>query len=245
MHGRQLDGIPGWRLVASVQNHDQVGNRAKGDRLGHLVSPRRLKVAAALLLTAPFVPLLFQGEEWGASSPFQYFTAHEDEELGGLVSEGRRKEFAAFGWEPSSVPDPQSRDTFERSRLVWEDLKQPEHADLQQWYRALLALRRQVPALRDGNYRAAVVTLEENEQRVSIRRGDILVLCNLGDTAASFEADGAHRLLLASDPNVRSLNDVVYAPAESVAILERLDAANGETPATASHAASLRQDATR
>jgi maltooligosyltrehalose trehalohydrolase len=226
IHGRQLDDIPGWRLVAAAQNHDQIGNRATGERLSHLVSPKRLKAAAALLLTAPFVPMLFQGEEWGASSPFQYFTAHEDEQLGCRVSEGRRKEFAAFGWEPSSVPDPQSPETFERSRLQWDELRLPEHADLQQWYRALLALRRQLPWLRDGNYRAVAVTVDEERQRLSTRRGEIFVTCNLGDSAATFEVDGPHRLLLASDPNVRCLRDAIYVPAESVAVCERQEASS-------------------
>jgi maltooligosyltrehalose trehalohydrolase len=92
-HGRQLYDVPGGRLVAAAQNHDQVGNRATGERLSHLGSMRRAKVAAALLLISPFVPLLFQGKEWGASSPFQYFTVHEDPELGRQMSQGRRKEF--------------------------------------------------------------------------------------------------------------------------------------------------------
>ena len=114
--------VPGWRFIVAAQNHDQVGNRATGERSGaSRVRPARVQIAAALLLCAPFVPMLFQGEEWGASSPFQYFTAHEDAELAALVSEGRRKEFAAFGWDPSGIPDPQATETFERSRLRWDE----------------------------------------------------------------------------------------------------------------------------
>jgi maltooligosyltrehalose trehalohydrolase len=221
IHGRQLDAAPGWRLVAAAQNHDQIGNRATGERLSHLVSSRRLKVAAALLLTAPFVPMLFQGEEWGASSPFLYFTAHEDEALGSVVSEGRRQEFAAFGWDAASVPDPQSRDTFDRSRLRWDELSLPEHAELQQWYRALLMLRRQSPSLRDGNYQNAVVTVDEKRQRLSVRRGTILVACNLSDTAATIDVDVPLVLLLGSDPSVRTLNDTICLPAESVAVCQQ------------------------
>jgi len=145
VHGRPLHDVPGWRFVVSAQNHDQVGNRATGDRLGHLVPIRRLKIAAALLLTSPFIPLLFQGEEWAASSPFQYFTAHEDKGLGEQVCEGRRKEFAAFEWESSSVPDPQSPSTFDRSRLQWDEQALAEHSELLSWYRALIELRRQHP----------------------------------------------------------------------------------------------------
>ena len=224
VHGRPLHDLPGWRLVAAAQNHDQVGNRATGERLSHLVSTNRLKIAAALLLTAPFVPMLFQGEEWGTSSPFQYFTAHEDPELGRLVSDGRRKEFAAFGWDRSSVPDPQSPETFARSRLQWKELASPAHADLLQWYRALIALRGQLPSLRDGNYRGVVVTVDEEQQRLSIRRGAVVVACNLGEAAATFDVGGNLQLVLASDPKVRCARGGVHLPAESVAIVKNLDA---------------------
>lgn len=222
-HGRQLHDVPGWRLVVAAQNHDQIGNRAAGERLNHLVSLGRLKIAGALLLTAPFVPLLFQGEEWGASSPFQYFTAHEDPALGNQVSEGRRKEFAAFGWEPSSVPDPQSLQTFERSRLRWDELASPEHAEILNWYRALIAIRRQHPSLRDGKYREVSVTLDERRGHLSIRRGAVLVACNLGDTVGTFDVEGHHRLMLASEPGVRCQGGAIRLPAESIAVVEQLE----------------------
>jgi maltooligosyltrehalose trehalohydrolase len=106
-HGRPATGLSGHRFFGYLQNHDQIGNRAKGERSSHLISPGRLKIAAGLVLTSPFVPLLFQGEEWGASTPFQYFTDHEDPELGRAVSEGRRSEFSAFAWSAEEVPDPQ------------------------------------------------------------------------------------------------------------------------------------------
>jgi maltooligosyltrehalose trehalohydrolase len=224
-HGRQLHDVPGWRLVVAAQNHDQIGNRATGERLGHLVSVKRVKIAAALLLTAPFVPLIFQGEEWGASSPFQYFTAHEDPELGNQVSEGRRKEFAAFGWEPSSVPDPQASETFERSCLRWDELASPEHAEILSWYRALIALRCQVPALRDGKYREVSVSFDERQGHLSIRRGAVVAACNLGSAAATFDLKGDHRLLLASDPEVRCQSEAIQLPAESIAVLEYLEPA--------------------
>jgi maltooligosyltrehalose trehalohydrolase len=223
-HGGQLhDNVPGWRFVVAIQNHDQVGNRARGERLSHLVSVRRVKIAAALLLTAPFVPMLFQGEEWGASSPFQYFTAHEDAELGSKVSDGRRKEFAVFGWDPSSVPDPQSPDTFESSRLRWDELALPQHADLLQWYRALLALRRQLPSLRDGNFRAVGVTVDESRGLLSIRRGAILVACNLDEAPATVTVEGRHSLMLASDPDLWCQSNTIYLPGESIAVVETLE----------------------
>jgi maltooligosyltrehalose trehalohydrolase len=106
-HGRPVGGLPGTRFLGYAQNHDQVGNRAVGERLAALISTGRLKIAAALVLTAPFVPMLFQGEEWAASTPWLYFTDHQDPDLGRAVSEGRRREFAAFGWKPDDIPDPQ------------------------------------------------------------------------------------------------------------------------------------------
>jgi maltooligosyltrehalose trehalohydrolase len=215
--------VPGWRFIVAAQNHDQVGNRATGERLSQLVSIKRLKIAAALVLTAPFVPLLFQGEEWGASTPFQYFTAHEDRELGHQVSEGRRKEFAAFGWEPSSVPDPQSLETFERSRLRWDELASPEHAELLAWYRALIATRRQHPSLRDGQYQEVAVTFDERHGHLSIRRGAVLVACNLGEVATTLDVVGHHRIVLASDPAVRCQSGTIELPAESIAVLEQFE----------------------
>ena len=107
-HGRPVTGLTGDRFVIATQTHDQVGNRATGERLAALTTEGRVKVAAALLLTAPFVPMLFMGEEWAASTPFQYFTDHQDPALGQAVTEGRRHEFAAFGWDPDGVPDPQA-----------------------------------------------------------------------------------------------------------------------------------------
>ncbi|HUF91415.1 MAG TPA: malto-oligosyltrehalose trehalohydrolase, partial [Candidatus Limnocylindria bacterium] len=127
-HGRPPDGLPPARFVHCMQNHDQVGNRAGGERSSHLMSVGRLKIAAALVLVPPYVPLLFQGEEWGATAPFQYFTEHEDPGLGRAVSEGRRREFAGFGWQPEDVPDPQAPETFLRSRLDWSETAREPHA---------------------------------------------------------------------------------------------------------------------
>jgi maltooligosyltrehalose trehalohydrolase len=116
-HGRPPSGLGGHAFVGCLQNHDQVGNRARGERTSHLLSPGRLRIGAALVLTAPFVPMLFQGEEWGAATPFQYFTDHDDPELARAVREGRRQEFVAFGWDPEPIPDPQTPAPFERSKL--------------------------------------------------------------------------------------------------------------------------------
>ncbi len=108
-HGRPVEGLSPHQFVGFIQNHDQVGNRAMGDRVEQIVGMDRAKVAAGLVLTAPFVPMIFQGEEFAASTPFLYFADHEDPEMARSVKEGRRGEFAAFGWNPEEIPDPEER----------------------------------------------------------------------------------------------------------------------------------------
>jgi maltooligosyltrehalose trehalohydrolase len=139
-HGAPSTGIPRERFVVAIQNHDQVGNRAGGDRLSTLVSPEQLRLAAALLLLSPYVPLIFMGEEYGETKPFQYFISHGDAELCDAVRKGRREEFAAFGW-ADSVPDPLDESTFANSRLDREKLNDPRHAGMLELYRDLIALR--------------------------------------------------------------------------------------------------------
>ena len=148
-HGRRPEGLEARRFLGYLQNHDQVGNRATGERSSALMSTDLLKVGAALVLTSPFVPMLFQGEEWGASTPFLYFTDHHDPELGRAVSEGRRREFAAFGWDPSEIPDPQNPQTFERSKLKWDELTNDSHAELLEWHKELIRHRQATPPPED------------------------------------------------------------------------------------------------
>ncbi|HWP35087.1 MAG TPA: malto-oligosyltrehalose trehalohydrolase, partial [Thermodesulfobacteriota bacterium] len=151
-HGTPTRDIPAERFVVFAQNHDQVGNRARGERLTALVPFEALKVAAAAVLLSPSVPLLFMGEEYGEPSPFLYFTSFEDPALGAAVSRGRREEFAAFGW-TGEVPDPQDPATFERSKLRWMLGEALPHAGLRAFYREALALRRAEPALGPGGKR--------------------------------------------------------------------------------------------
>src|SRR5205085_4861287 len=161
------ENLPGWKLLGYAQNHDQVGNRARGDRL----SPAQLKVAAAVYLTAPFVPMLFMGEEWGASTPFQYFTSHSDPNLARSVTEGRRREF-----DEADIPDPQDPATFERSKLDWTELEKPVHAELLEWYRSLIELRRSTPELLDGNLADVHATVHGDA--LIVRRGPIEVVAD-------------------------------------------------------------------
>ncbi|WP_301177503.1 malto-oligosyltrehalose trehalohydrolase [Actinomadura geliboluensis] len=231
-HGRPVNvrETPAHRFLGFLQNHDQVGNRASGDRIGALLpSPGLLKVGAALLLLAPFTPMLFMGEEWGASTPWCYFTDHRDPELARAVSEGRRREFARHGW-AGEVPDPQAVDTFRRSVLDWTEPDDPYHADLLEWHRALIALRRSEPDLNDPRPAAVQVGTDESTARwLVMRRGGIGVAANLGDVPVALPAGppGARpRLLLASDPAIHldpgALGDsgraAVELPAASIAI---------------------------
>jgi len=139
-HGRAPRGVAAEQLVVYAQNHDQIGNRARGERLSMMLTAAQLKAIAALTLLSPFVPMLFQGEEWGARTPFLYFTDHQDPELGRLVAEGRAKEFSSFRW-AGEVQNPQAPEAFERSKLDWSELSIPRHADLLDWHRRLIDLR--------------------------------------------------------------------------------------------------------
>jgi maltooligosyltrehalose trehalohydrolase len=205
--------LPAWQLLGYAQNHDQCGNRAQGDRLAHVVGPGRLKIAAALVLTAPFVPMLFQGEEWAASSPFQYFTSHTDPALGQAVSEGRRGEFADFGWSPDEVPDPQDPATFERSKLRWEEVTGGHHAELLRWHRALIALRRSTPDLLDGRLDRVRTSLAEAAGTLVVERGSITLALNLGVDPATLDLPG--ETVLASEPAATAAS----LPPDSVVIL--------------------------
>jgi maltooligosyltrehalose trehalohydrolase len=190
--------LPGNRLLGYAQDHDQIGNRARGERLSALVPTGLLRVAAALVLTAPFTPMLFMGEEWGATTPWQYFTDHEDPALAEAVRRGRREEFAAFGWDPEQVPDPQDPATFERSRLDWSELVREPHAGLLRWHAELIRLRREWPELTDGRLDRVAVSFDEEHRWLAVRRGRILVAANLADVPAVVPAPGGSRVLLAS-----------------------------------------------
>ena len=225
VHGRPVTGLSGGQFVVSAQNHDQVGNRAAGERLGALVSDGRLRVAAALLLTSPFVPMLFQGEEWGASTPFQYFTGHTGAGLGRTVSEGRRAEFAAFGWDSERVPDPQDPATFERSRLDWSQSDSGRHAALLDWYRRLIALRRRVPALTDPRLNRTRTECDPAAGWLVVRRGPVAIAANLGAGAWTFPAGPGAEILAASDPGIRQPNGGLVLPPDTVAIVSGAPAA--------------------
>ncbi|HET9842712.1 MAG TPA: malto-oligosyltrehalose trehalohydrolase, partial [Nocardioides sp.] len=195
-HGVPVDTahMPTWRLVVCSQDHDQIGNRARGDRLsdpspGHL-DDDQLACAALVNLCGPFTPMLFMGEEWAASTPFQFFTSHPDPELGKVTAEGRIKEFERMGWDPADVPDPQDPATFERSKLDWSELSGGRHARLLAIYRSLAELRRALPELTDPAFSSLAATADEDEGVFTLRRGHLLIAVNFGSAAVHLAARG-------------------------------------------------------
>jgi maltooligosyltrehalose trehalohydrolase len=167
--------LPRERFVVCAQNHDQVGNRAKGERLCHLVDDRAARIAAALIILGPFVPLLFMGEEWAASTPFPYFAGPRNSELDDAVRRGRTEEFAGFGWDASAIPDPIADETFASARLRWDEIDESAHAAMLEWYRSLLAMRRAHPDLTDPRPEHTTVEFDEAARSLVMHRGAVRV----------------------------------------------------------------------
>ncbi|MCY1694594.1 malto-oligosyltrehalose trehalohydrolase [Curtobacterium sp. SL109] len=206
-HGRPIDRgtSPTTALVVANQNHDQIGNRAAGDRLAATVSDEGLVIAAALTLLGPFTPMLFMGEEFAASTPWQFFTSHPEPELGKVTAEGRIKEFAQHGWDESTVPDPQDPSTFQNSKLDWADTTSERGTAILRAYRVLVALRRTDEAFVDHRYEANAVRFSEDGRWLVLTRG------LLGPTAAPVHvvvhlADGT-----AEVPVPDTTGEVLYA----------------------------------
>ncbi|MGW3988344.1 malto-oligosyltrehalose trehalohydrolase [Streptomyces sp. NPDC004830] len=222
-HGRPLDRarVAGHRLLGYGQTHDQIGNRAQGDRLSALLSPGLLACAATLILTAPFTPMLFMGEEWAAGTPWQFFTDHTDPELAEAVRQGRRREFAAHGWKEEDVPDPQDHATRDRSCLDWSEPEREPHARMLAWYRQLLALRHAQPDLTDPDLADTKVAFDEERRWIAFRRGDVLVAVNLAAEPADLPLGVPHaRVLAAWEPvDPPGEDGVVRVPSESGVVL--------------------------
>ncbi|MFE9011931.1 malto-oligosyltrehalose trehalohydrolase [Streptomyces cyaneofuscatus] len=227
-HGRPVDvsRTPAHRFVGYAQTHDQIGNRALGDRLAAALSPGLQACAAALVLTGPFTPMLFMGEEWGARTPWQFFTDHTDPELAEAVRNGRRREFGAHGWAEEEIPDPQDPATRDRSCLDWSEPEREPHARLLAWYRQLIALRRTLPDLHDPDLAAVKTAFDEDARWIAYRRGDLRIAVNLADKPAAIPlGSGRHRrvggrVVAAWEPvEAPGADGVLHLPPESCVVL--------------------------
>jgi maltooligosyltrehalose trehalohydrolase len=220
VHGKPVDrrSIRGYRFVTCLQNHDQVGNRAAGDRLSELTSPGLLKVGAVLLLTSPFTPMLWMGEEWAASTRWPFFTSHPEPELAEATGRGRMAEFGDHGWNTSEMIDPQDPKAFFGAKLRWEERTESGHAETLSFYRELLALRRNHPDLTDGHLDEVQVEFDEDERWITIRRGALLVLANVGESDRVIAAP-CTETLLTSNAACALTDGGVFLPAQSAAVV--------------------------
>lgn len=218
------------RFVVCSANHDQIGNRAAGDRLSASLPPGALAQAAALVLCSPYTPMLFMGEEWGATTPFRYFTDHPEPELAAAVSKGRREEFSGHGWDPDDVADPQDPSSFAASVLVWEESEGEVGRRLLAWHRGLAQLRHEREALANGDRTRTSVEHREGEWLVLRRAGaaragagergvGVAVVCALSDRLTTVPLPDASHVLL-SWGEARIDGDAVVLPGHGVAVVE-------------------------
>jgi maltooligosyltrehalose trehalohydrolase len=203
-HGAPVDTrrIPGHRFVTYLQDHDQVGNRAAGDRHAATLTPGLVACGAALLFCSPFTPMLFMGEEWGARTPWQFFAHFPDDRLNDAVRNGRRAEFASHGWDAADeVPDPTDVQTFLDSKLDWNEAADEPHSTVLATYRELIALRKARPELSDPWLDEVDVDVDDDARTIVLHRGGLRLAVNLGDDAVTFDLGlPVGRVLLASEP---------------------------------------------
>jgi maltooligosyltrehalose trehalohydrolase len=220
-HGRPVDTrtTPTWAFVGYAQDHDQIGNRATGDRLGDSVGPEDLAIAAVMVLAGPFTPMLFMGEEWAASTPWQFFTSHPEPDLGEATATGRLAEFEQMGWDPSAVPNPQDPDTFSRSKLDWQEKDDGRHAEILALHQDLIRLRRQWPQLTDPRFDRLDVAYDEDARWLLIDRGGLQIAVNFGDAATDIPLRPHGELLLATHAAVAVSPDSVTVPAHSAMLV--------------------------
>ena len=220
-HGRPVDRdrIPGHRFVAYLQNHDQIGNRAAGDRISDSVSDGLLKVGATLLFAGPFTPMLFMGEEWAAGTPWQFFTSHPEPDLAMAVAIGRQREFANHGSSPTAeVPDPQDPAAFQRSKLDWSELARPQHREMLDFYRRLIRLRKSRPELSDPRLDRVQVTC--GAEYLVMSRDGLAVVGNFARAPRRVALPGPPRdVLFATDPGLVLIRSSIELPAQSAAVV--------------------------
>ncbi|MCA1820346.1 MAG: DUF3459 domain-containing protein [Pseudonocardia sp.] len=220
-HGRPVDTahLPGWKFVSYLQNHDQVGNRATGDRISATLSPGLLACGAALVLCTPYTPMIFMGEEWGAETPFQFFSFMPDPLLRDAVRRGRYAEFAEHGWDETDVPDPNGEETFQRSKLDWSEPEKQPHTDLLRIYRELITLRRGHPELSDPRLDALTIDVDDQARTLVLHRGALRVVVNLSAQPATVPLDRAPTRVLLSSGQATSAQHAVQLDGEAFAVV--------------------------
>jgi maltooligosyltrehalose trehalohydrolase len=221
-HGRPINTglVHPAALVVCNQNHDQIGNRATGDRLSQTLGYGQLALAAVATLTSPFTPMLFMGEEYGATTPWQFFTSHPEPELGKATAEGRIREFERMGWDPAVVPDPQDPETFTRSKLNWDEAAEGDHARLLELYRQLIALRRSTPELAGLGFEDTAVAFSEADRWLRLRRGSVEVALNFSAGPNRLAVAGS-TIALATDGGARLRDRQLELPGHSAAIISK------------------------
>ena len=210
---------PTFRFVTFTQDHDQVGNRAVGDRLSATLSMDDLALAAFLTVLTPFTPMIFMGEEWGATTPWQYFTSHPEPQLGAATARGRIAEFERMGWDADVVPDPQDPLTFERSTLDWAELDGAEHARLFALYRRLLSLRRGMPALTNPDLATVSCVFDESARWLRLDRDGVCVVYNFAREQRNVPTVGECEPILWSGLTGRVEDHALALPARTAVVL--------------------------
>ena len=217
-HGRPADGLSAHHFIHFDQNHDQVGNRANGERLEHLIGLDTAKVALGILLTAPYMPMLFMGEEWATSAPFLYFADHEDKELRKQVAEGRQKEFASFGFD-GDIPNPEDAQTYETSKLRWEEQNEGKHANMLAWVKSLIKLRRSHVCFNDGDTHHLQVSSNNEREVLVMARDEARVIVNFGKENQTFELLEGEKLELISRDELQVEENCLDLPPMTLAVL--------------------------
>jgi maltooligosyltrehalose trehalohydrolase len=182
-HGHPIDTwrTPTWRLVVCSDNHDQIGNRPAGERLSSKLSSAQQAIAAMMTLLSPFTPMIFMGEEWGASTPWRFFTSHPEPELAEMIRAGRLEEFAQMEWGTSDVPDPQDPRTFEVSRLDWSEVEQSPHAELLALTKQLIDIRHMYPDFTDPRFDHGHAVSNDEHGWLLLERGNMIMVVNFHD----------------------------------------------------------------
>ena len=222
-HGRRVDvfRVSAHRFLGYLQNHDQVGNRAAGDRISAGLSADLIKVGAGLVLTGPYTPMLFMGEEWGADTPWQYFTDHIEPWLAEAVADGRKTEFEDQGWTADNLPNPQDEATFLRSKLDWAQRDREPHLSILAWYGELITLRRTRSELTDPRLIRLTADFDEDARWLMVRRGSLRIAANLGAGTVRLPlGQPGIGVLAASRPGVALDEDTVTIPPAAFAVIE-------------------------